>query len=374
MDINGLIDQLFEDGTIERLLRNPLAQFGPDTRRYIGAEILPERLVNENAYREDAITYKTIVANDGTRYSPVQLKEGARVGSFLVELGENDIGSEFTSRLYDALLRYLATNQTMDAVTSITRWLDTTVVRALVEKIEQQRWQAICDAMVVREGDNGFYEEVLYSNPAGHRVTVPSGTTGTPEGWYDPTYDPMEDIQGIVQLLADKGYQVNRIITSRQLATVLRNHPLIAARLSTFVVTNVGDIEGMPGFSTFARLNGLLGEEGLPAIEMYDLVYGTSEGSARFLPADKMVFVATTGREEVVDMGDEEPLILMDTLGYAGIGRAAGQSTPGRVIDLQSYTKKPPRIEAEGWQTQLPVILEPEAIGVLTVSPPEEGE
>jgi hypothetical protein len=27
---------------------------------------------------------------------------------------------------------------------------------------------------------------------------------------------------------------------------------------------------------------------------------------------------------------------------------------------------KPPRIEAQGWQTSLPVITEPEAIGVLT--------
>lgn len=374
MDLNALIDQLINDGTVDRLLTNPLAQFGPNNRRYIGAEILPERLVPENAYREDSITYKTIVANDGTRYSPVQLKEGARVGSFLVELGENDIGSEFTSRLYDALLRYLATNQTMEAVASVTRWLDTTVVRALVEKVEQQRWQAIVNAEVIREGDNGFYEIVQYSDPTGHRVSVPSGTTGSPAGWYDPTYDPLDDIMAQVQLLADKGYTVNRIVTSRRLATVLRNHPLIAARLSTFVVTPTGDINGMPGYSTFSKLNGILAEEGLPGIETYDLLYGTSGGNERYLPEDRMVFVATTGREEVIDLGDDEPLIMMDTLGYAGIGRAAGQSAPGRVVNLEAFTSKPPRIEAEGWQTQLPVILEPEAIAVLQVSPPEAGE
>jgi len=62
---------------------------------------------------------------------------------------------------------------------------------------------------------------------------------------------------------------------------------------------------------------------------------------------------------------DSEDEILPDTLGYFAIGRPAGQNTPGRVTHLASFTNKPPRIEAEGWQTSLPVIVEPESIGVI---------
>ena len=106
-DIAGLVNQLMTDGTVPTLALNPQAQFGIAPRRYLGAELLPERAVDENAYREESIIYRTVIANDGTRYSPTQKKGAALIGSFLVELGNSDIATEFTSRDYDALLRML---------------------------------------------------------------------------------------------------------------------------------------------------------------------------------------------------------------------------------------------------------------------------
>ena len=74
--------------------------------------------------------------------------------------------------------------------------------------------------------------------------------------------------------------------------------------------------------------------------------------------------LATTGRDATLDLGDSEQL-LTDTLGYTAIGRAAGQAQPGRVVRMEAFDNKPPRIEGEAWQTSLPVITEPEAIGVI---------
>ncbi len=95
MDIYTLVQQMMADGTFARIAGNPAAQFGTPKRSYLGAEILPEKTVEENAYREDGIRYRTVIANSGSRYSPSQKEDGgALVGTFLVELGNQDIARE----------------------------------------------------------------------------------------------------------------------------------------------------------------------------------------------------------------------------------------------------------------------------------------
>ena len=118
MDILTLTTQFRGDGSLVAIASNPLAQFGR-RRQYLGATLLPERLVPENNYTEEAIRYKTVIANAATRYSPAQLKGGEIVGSFDVVLGHSDIARQFTGRDYDALLRYLK-----DAVGAVGRVID----------------------------------------------------------------------------------------------------------------------------------------------------------------------------------------------------------------------------------------------------------
>src|SRR5690606_26843940 len=138
------VQELIEKGQIEALATNPLAQFGPPRRPLLGASLLPERLVAQNLYRETGIRYRTIVALDGTRYSPAQKRpSGQLVGEFLVELGHQDIAQELTGNDYDALLELLGRNVTMDAAASILRWVDVAVNQALIQRTEIQRWQAI---------------------------------------------------------------------------------------------------------------------------------------------------------------------------------------------------------------------------------------
>ena len=358
-DIASLVRTLMDDGSVRALAMNPQAQFGIAPRRYIGAELLPERRVEENAYREDAIRYRTVIANDGTRYSPSQKKSGEIVGSFLVELGNSDIAREFTARDYDALLRLLGSNLSMDAAVTLINWLDRTVNLALAEKNELQRWQAIVDASVVRSGDNGYTETVTYSNPANHRAAA-GGT------WSSDAYDPFTDILAMADLLEGKGYTVGRILTSRTVLSILAGNDKVKARTGVATINASGQISATAGRATRDAINMALERDGLPPLETYDLQYRTQTGSGYFLSRAAFVLVATTGRDETIDRADSEDLpTINDTLGYLAMGRAAGQATPGRVLRMQAYEDKPPRIEAEGWQTSLPVITEPEAIAVI---------
>lgn len=359
MDLATLLQQLRDDGTIASVAQNPRAQFGTPARRYIGAELLPERPVQDNAFREESVRYRTVLANAGTRYSPTQKKGGALVGSFLVELGEHDIATELTSRDYDALLRLVQGATSMEAMAQVVDFLDITVNRALIERNEKERWDAIVNASVVRTGDNSYAETVPYSNPTGHRAAA--GTA-----WSDPALaDPFADIFAMADLLASKGFRVGRIVTSRTVLSMMAAADRVRTRVGLATITPTGQITSSSGRATLEAINGALQADGLPAIELYDLQYRTSTDTGYFLPRDVVVMVATTGREETVDLGDDEPLTLENTLGYAAIGRAAGQANSGRVLRAEHKENKPPRIEAEGWQTALPVIYEPEAIGVI---------
>lgn len=364
-DIRTLLAQARRDGTIERIIRNPLAQFGPTGRRYLGAELMPERLVDSNAYAENLIKYRTVIANAGTRYSPVQKKGGSLVGSFDVKLAESDIGSELTGREYDALLSVLGRNASLDAMVQLTRWIDATLNLPLVEWIERARWQAIVNAVVLLRGDNEYTEDVAYSNPSGHRVAA-GGV------WSNDSYDPWADITAGAQKLADKGYTLNRIVTSRKVVGILAGNDIVKTRTGVIRI-NVGAggaLTRATGRASIEQINAAAQEDGLPAFELYDLQYRTSTTSGRFLPDTVMVMFGSTGREEQLDLGDTGTLpaeILTDTIGYAAVGRAAGQSAPGRVVHSRVIDdSKPPRVEGEAWQTALPVIYEPEAIFVIT--------
>lgn len=357
-DLGTLLNEMVADQTVPTIARNPAAQFGRRGRRYLGAELLPEMMVNENAYREEFVRYRTVVANDGTRYSPVQKKDGDLIGSFLVELAHSDIGRELSGRQYDNLLRYLQTNASMEAVASITNWLDTTVNLALVENNERMRWEAIVGASVALRGANAYAEAVAYSNPSSHRAAA-GGT------WSSDAYDPFDDILAMVDLLKGKGFDVNRIITSQAVVSILSGNDNIKARTGVAVINASGQITSVSGRANLEAINGSFARDGLPPLETYDLLYRTSTGTARFMPSTVMVFACTTGRDEIIDLGDDERTI-RDTLGYTAIGVPAGQPNPGRVIRMESFSNKPPRIEAEGWQASLPVITEPEAIAVIT--------
>lgn len=365
LDVRGLVEQMVRDETFQRVVNNPLAQFGTVQEPFLGATLLPEMEKPENSYVEEAIRYRTVVANDGTRYSPVQIKGGILTGSFLVRLGESDIGSHFTGSDYDALIRLLTryggaignTKPDMQTVASLVQWADMTLARPLQVKNEKMRWEAIVDSVVPRAGDGGFIENVSLSNPTGQRVNCAGQ-------WSSNAYDPWNDIMAGVNFLANKGYTVGRIIAPMSVVTKLSMNVNVRQRLGINSLIS-GSVVGLAGRASLGQINGLLENDNLPPIERYDRQYRTQNGSGFFLKRDCFVMVATTARDQEIDRADLEPLLIQNTLGYMGIGRPAGQSSPGRRVLVTPFENKPPRIEGEAWQTSFPVITEPEAMYVI---------
>lgn len=363
IDITALLKKLYDDGSLHRILRNPLAQFGFGTRNYIGASLLPEKTVVENKYREEQIRFRSPIANAGTRYSPVQYKGNQGVASFDVELSYSDIGSQLTGREYDTLLAVLRRfnptqgEMSLEAMTQILNWIDLTINRPLVEYNEKMRWDAIVDSSVVLTGANGFTETVAYSNPSGHRFNA-AGT------WSSDAYDPMDDIMTAADLLISKGFTPSRILTGQSVMAIIQKNALMRDRAGTLSLMS-GTVTGQPGRVSSGRLDNMMAENNLPPIESFNLQYQTTDSTGYFLSRSVMVMVATTGRDETIDRGDSEPIMLADTLGYTAIGTPSGGVEPGRRSYTEAFQNKPPRIDAQGWQCSLPVITEPEAIVVI---------
>lgn len=360
IDLATLINNLQQDGTLRSIVNNQFAQFGLPTQPNLGATLLPEKSVPENAYREENIRYRTIIANNGSRYSPVQRKKGVLMGAFDVSLSNSDLGSEFTGRDYDTLLRLLGTGSTMEGVIQITKWAEAFFNRGMIALNEKQRWEAILNAEVVATGDNGWSETITYANPSGHRVNAATQ-------WSDDAVDPMNDIGAIVDLLYTKGYTVTRIITNRPVISILNKNAKMRSRAGLNVINaTTGLLNTAPGRIDHARLNAIFAADNLPPIEEYNALYRTSTGTAAYIPGNTMVFACATGRDEALLLDNSDTYKeITDTLGYLAVGRAVGESSPGRVLRLFPEVDKPPRIDGQSWQTTIPVITEPEAFAVI---------
>jgi hypothetical protein len=371
MELTHLISKLENDrdargrSAFDRLVQNQGAQFGVKPEQFLGASILPEKNVDGNVVEEQTLRYRSIIANDAARYSPVQLKEGAAMyGSMLAKLAESDVGKEFTAQQYDEVRRLLNRGGTMQAAANFLGWLDTEVNQALLRLNEKHRWGAIVNGVVSRVGDNGFAETVTYPNPSGHRVTISASWEAASGGV--STNDPMTDIFAIVRHARNKNLRFARVIMSNAAQFQLLSNTKFQDRAkfgaAGFVPPNdriIRGIESIPDVASVFQRNGL------PAPEIFDGTYHDN-GTKRYLPEDKIVFICQTGRTIQVDPEPGATFYLEDTIGYTAIGTAAGQDSPGRVLSVDVIPKKkPPRIEVEGYQTSLPVITSPEHIYVL---------
>jgi Phage major capsid protein E len=362
VDLVALIRELIANGLIDDLATNPQAQFGLAPEVFFGASLLPEQTVEGNTIEDESLRYRSIIANDAARYSPVQLKEGAAMfGSMFARLAESDIGKEFTAQQYDNVRRLLNRGGTMQAQAAFLGWLDQEVNQALLRKNELYRWQAIIDAAIIRLGDNNYSETVTYDNPVGNRRTVLSD-------WTNDNNDPMTDIFGLVQDAQLQGIVFGRVVMSTKTAYTLAQNDKIQNRAGNFAVMPDGTlIRNLPRVPT--DVIGAFLSAGLPSPEIYDGVYYDSTGAHRYMHEDKIVFFGQTGRTVTIEPEVGDPFFLENTVGYLGVGTTGGADNPGRVINvIVEDQRKPPRVDVEAWQTSLPVIQSPEHIWVLDVT------
>lgn len=375
--LTELLNELQSSGAIADLINDPAAQFGTGEIPYLGAQLLPEQLRDENMYKETQVKYRSFVAQAGSYYSPAQLNPaGELVGTFNVELGKTDQADQVTAQDYKNLMKLLNRKQSKEALLAALRWFDTHILRPILDLNEKYRWDALINALVVRMGSNGYLENVQYPNPVGHRpAAISGGTASNPAGWYetDGSYDPFEDIFAIADMFSKKGYRLKRMLTGgRRLGSVLGKNPVVRERTSRITISTAGQIEAQPGRATAAQINAFLNEEGIPSLEIYDKTYHTRvNGEQLYIPDNKIVFLCNTGRSESVDLGERGVLELENTLGYFGIGTTAQSFTPERTFNVEERNLYPGGFYSEGIQVGLPVTLHPEAIAVLTINEPD---
>jgi hypothetical protein len=358
--LGTFLERLIEQGRVEAIMTNEFSQFGIEPRQYIGAQLMPEETRESNEYRETEVYYRTVIAEGSSRYSPAQVRDGGVIGGeMLVELGESDISKILRGDRYDDMVEYL--NQDAElASRELLDWVNSMLNMALVEYNELQRWNCLVNAQVDIE-INGTTQTVQYPDPTGHRVSAAGD-------WSTDTYDPFDDIFAMQNQLRKKGYVIENIITSHEVMTTMRQNPKVAKRSGNVLSLNTTDSEIYVQSIEDSDVRSVFDQNNLPAPQEYNLNYYAEDGTPnRFLPKDAMVFTCRTGTETEVRLSadPEQRRMLRDTVGYTGIGTPAGQRAPGRAFDLQPKSDKPPRIEGDAWQTSLPVLTNPEAVGVI---------
>jgi hypothetical protein len=231
MSLESVVKGMIQEGAFRQILVNPTSQFGRPRREYLGARILPERLVPNNSYMEAEIKYRTVLALDSNRYSPPIKRGNYIMGSMRVDLSEQDIASEFTAEDYDNFIAVNKLNSMsaqnqgnpeMFGAAQLGNWFDQHINLSLIEKIEKMRWEAIVDAQVELRGANGYSEDVALPNPAGHRFNES-------DDWSDPTFNPLDDIYAMADVLDAKGMSLGWLIAGRPVVmTLLRNPSPVA--------------------------------------------------------------------------------------------------------------------------------------------------
>lgn len=388
LTLDDLINEIQDkDPHYMQLANSPTLQFGTEQEPFRFSELLPERLVEQNAYREDRIRMiEAPPALDGTRYGPTQMQEGGILyGSFLVELGNTDTAGQLVGRQLDALITLLKRDSgTPEAIANAVRWIDLNLIRPHLRKNEIQRRDALLRGQVIRKGSDGLEETVTYYTPSGFRPEVSGGTVSSPAGLYatSTATDPWDNILAARDLLGAKGKSVRGMWCTSSFLTDLSKNVSIKLRTNKVTVNGSGQIQGFSQRPRRSELNELAQDDGLPPFTIVDEGYPlrTANIFQRYMePTTDRHYLLMVGSTDnrvaldglVVD-NDSSDIFEFDVLGYYGIGTNAAQDGPGRTIYTEVSRKKPVGLFGESYQTGLPVIQEPESFVVIEWLKPTE--
>ncbi|MEM6432247.1 MAG: hypothetical protein AAF773_00090 [Cyanobacteria bacterium P01_D01_bin.115] len=378
-----LYEELQEERYFERLAIDPLAQFGSEQQPLLGARILPEQIVEDNAYEETQVRYRVRPALDNNRYSPTQKQQnGHLIGSFRVDLGDTDTQKDLTGKKYDDLRKLLMRGGDIEALAQVLRWTDVELLQPHTIKNEIQRWQALLMASTTRKTANGQMDPISYYRPTDHIVTIPGGTIASPQGWHLDTYDPFDDIEAGKEKLQGLGYGLIGMYATPYLGRVMRTNEQVVKRNGRVQNNSAATVSRV----TESVLNLLLEEDDYTAITFYNGGYEGPSGYQRYMDVedgyDYLLMVG--GTQRAYDMASDYvgasgldisgfadgAIVLPDTLGYYAVGKNGGMDSSGRTITTWMNDKKPKGMGGESYQAGLPVLTDPQAYYVIRVQRP----
>ena len=370
-DLASLLAFLIANRYYSLISSNLLSQWGPPGRALLGAEFMPPRVMEgisqDNTGEIERVHFYTVAAKDKTRHSAAPKVDGGQFfGSIRYKLGDSALLLEFDSSRYDALMRYLNTNQGMQAVASLEGFADTGVMQGLVEHDEFKIWESLTSGGYGRFGDNGYVELVNGPDLSGQFLDVA-------DDWTNPAINPWPTVEARIQRLVNLGYEKNgiRVVFTDQVRQILKSNPFTAIKAGKgILVTNgTGQIVTQPisGIVDDADIDNIFRNLGVQAPRSYDL-RGFTPGHVqrRFYAEGGMTFVASTGVTEEVRWNVDNPAdvrIVTDIVGVLGLGRANGQPASGRQVRMRSFLDQTDaRLEGEGWQATGPILMQPQAV------------
>jgi hypothetical protein len=373
---------------IDKMVLNPMSQFGPDDSPYMLAELIPDQQKPKNMYTEGQITYRRVIGNAGTNYSPAIINPGGQImGFFDVNFGVINQADEIDAATYENIMDILQLStdgsnlRDIRAAAEVIRWIDQRILSPLDDLKELYRAQSLIDGQVQRKGVNGYAETVVYAN-AGQRLNISGGTIASPAGWYkqDGSYDPITDFRTVKKLAADKGYDLQGIYSNYIAFAAFMDNASIKTRFNNAVILQNSQISSLSSNVDETAIQGLLARQGLPGWKQYNKGYNYRDASRNIQRTgyldrpgyDPVIITCKTKQSLQIDI----PLSLgkvnlANTLGYMGVGRVLGQTRIGRFMNaVVAADRYPESLYAEAFEMCLPVLTAPDAFFVLKVYRP----
>lgn len=360
MDLATLIEKAIDEEKFVELFSDNLTQFIDFQNRqpYLGSLLLPDMLKTENKYDEQDFQFKSIVADDTGRYDPAVKKKRAARRSLSVSFGHYNIGTDIVANEIDHINELLNMGSDEQAMTYLTNLVRLLGRKAVQDKREIHKMEAIVEARTTLVGANGREFVLNQSDPAGHRFAANGN-------WSDDTYNPITgDVLPAIDILEDLGMQVRGMYCRRKASRLLQGNEQVRTNVFgniNFVPPTQVSLDAISAYLSNQRDN----VTDLPPIRTYNKTYDTQTETRHFLPDDVFVIVARTPRDYSIAIEDGEDLLIQSTLGYYGIGKPQARTQPGDVIQVRLHNELPMYIELVAFGCGAPVIQEPTALVVI---------
>lgn len=358
-DLKTMLEHLYERGDLEEVRQDARVQFGPPEKERLGATIMPEEDKNSNIFREDHIRFHEFgAARLSDRKSPPQVEDRREeVGSYMVELATMSNAGEFDSDSYDNVKAALQEdNITQEALAEVVDFF-ASLNESLAKKAEVQRW----DCLITGSVDKMDGTSLDYPHKDETVSEVGQDHIQDAAVKFDGNSDPLQVFENAADLLEAQNYPLGRVIMSKKARrALLRNTNLVQAYFGTDLGDNRRSLR-------VSQLNELMDEHDLPEIETYDVRYRDADGNwERYLDEEAVLFLGETGEERILDVGEQQPRILPNVVGYYAIGIPAGESQATKVLNAEVDPTYPPSISGQAVQVGLPVLQDPFAVVVRT--------